>query len=362
MKQELWQLNSSMLVIFFLILSTSIIIKQTIPSLRLPKQLLLEIPTEEHKDIKIEDIYTNDLFETYVPTTAEEKQLINPIPEPRSHEALPLPAKLPVTLLPPLDIKLKGILFSSESMKNIALLEDETGKEQSYAVGEKIKDAQIAKIVPEKVIIFRNNGQQEIIYLKEKDEQIEGINEVNWSNTVNKVDDFEFTIDPSRFKTMVSSLGQLFEDLNLITAYKDDIPYGIRIGKLKEKTVGLVLGLREKDVITEVNNTKVIELKDRYQTLKSIVNTQINDEIIIKILRDKKNINLSYKLANLPLIKKSAFEKLRAQKAGLFKLNRDQERSENVRSFDRKHPINRQQILEEIRKRILENIKTKQIR
>ncbi len=354
MNQGLWQLNSAVLGLFIIVLLTNIIIKQTVPILPLSKIKEFQEIIEPKKYINLEFIYKEDLFNTY--KEQEKAKLITEIPEFKAPEETPIPQEKLPEFLPPLKIKLKGVLFSNHNSNNFALLEDEAGKELSYTIGNKIQDAQIAKITQDKVILLRSNGQKETMYLTTKDDKILGINEINWENTVKKIDNQKFEIDPIKFQIMVPSIGNLFNNLELITYYKQKQPIGLRVGRIKNKTTGYYLGLKDKDTILEINGINTANFKNRYKALISIIESKINDEIKAKILRKDKEIVVTYKLVNLPIIKESALEKLRAAKEGLFSLSRAQEQQQETRQFTKGHPEDRAQMLEDIKKNLLRNI------
>ena len=172
MKQPLWILTSTLLLVLIISIGLSVLLKQEPPKQR-KKGLHTEEIEDEKKETVInnENIYKYDIFDTYVskekgPT---KKSLLSPIPELQIPD-IPKP-KQPEKpkILPPLKATLKGTVLSTNEQKSIAMMTDETNKEAIYHVGEKIKDAQLIKVTKNRVVVIRSNGQHETIYLRKDD-------------------------------------------------------------------------------------------------------------------------------------------------------------------------------------------------
>jgi len=257
-------------------------------------------------------------------------------------------------------------MFSSDSSKSIVLLADETGKEESYALGEKIKDAQVIKISRDRIALLRENGQQETLFLRKDENRLKEAKE-KWLSIVKKVNQTDFEVDLENFKKEVPTLGDLLESLSLATAYENESAIGVRIGNINESNIGNVLGLETNDIIIAVNSINVATTEDRIEALSFMGKSKLDDEIILHIRRKQTPMMLSYKLTHLKPIKKPPFGKgpepdEAAIKAGLFKLSREQQRMQNQRKFTEKHTQkSRQETIEEIRRQLLENMKRRQL-
>ena len=172
MKQQLWILNSSLLLIFILTLLLNLLLQQTPPSIKVKRTTAREREMQTEIAIEgIENIYKYDLFgtfkkEAFVPSTRE---LVTPIPQPKPISPKPIKELAKPKFLPPLKIALKGIAFSSDENKSIGMIVDATKKEQIYHVGDTIKDAQIIKISKNRLTLLRANGQHETIFMKKED-------------------------------------------------------------------------------------------------------------------------------------------------------------------------------------------------
>ena len=122
MKQQLWILNSSLLTILILTIIANFLLQQEPPPFQ-PKIPFIEErkKAKELKPEEIENIYKYDLFDTFIKAEFAPliQKLVTPIPQPKSVPA-PTPPPLPkLEFLPPLNVSLKGIAFSSDLKLNI---------------------------------------------------------------------------------------------------------------------------------------------------------------------------------------------------------------------------------------------------
>ncbi len=309
-----------------------------------------------------EKIYLEDLFDTYAPTPDRDElpsriDLIPAMPAPEIQEP---PVPKDPEFLEPLTISLKGIMFSSEPDKSIALIADETGKETNYSVGESIKDAHIIKIDRERAILIRANGQQESLFLRVYEQPEKAAD--RWKRIVKKIDDTHFDVDIENFKTEVPSLGTLLQALSIATAYKNNQPIGLRVGEVAHTELGTSLGLQQQDIITKVQDHSVAQLEDRIAAFTQLDNLGYSDTLTITIQRDRKDIALTYKLARIEVPISPPFGKAPAVAAApdLFKPNRTQQRTAEQARHDMVQRIERDNAINEIRRRILENMKRRQ--
>lgn len=363
MKQQLWQLNSSLLAILLLILLLSVFIKKEAPIVKIAPLPITVFDIEEKPISKInfEKIYKNDLFDTYEERPEFPVSLITPIPEPKIPMAITMPPTKKPELLEPLKVTLKGILFSTgESNKSIALIEDETKKEQSYCLGEQIKDSQVIRIAKDRIVILRNNGQQEALFLRKEDNLLNLPKENRWAEIIKKIDENTFHINPSKFTEEIPTLGQLLETLDPATIYSKGKPIGVQLGQLNKNEITQNIGLQTKDIIFAINGINVTTPEKRYEVFEKIINSKIEDEIKIELKREGQNISLTYRLTTIEKPPSKFLGEAPPHKPELFKLNREQQREQQQRIFRQDHPKNREEIREKMRERLLENLKLRE--
>ncbi|MFH1461502.1 MAG: type II secretion system protein N [bacterium] len=369
MKHNLWIVNSSLLIIFGITLSLNQLLKQDVPILI--KKVITE--KEEKKTftptINIKKICEQDIFGTYSPTPISEpkqKELITPIPEYTPHKITPPIEQPKQEFVDPLKIKINGIISSSNEEKSIAMISDETNKEKTYRLGDKIIDGQIIKISKNKVILLRSNGQQEILLLRAEDKPGEKIPE-KWKYVIKKIDENNFNIDPKEFCKKIETLGQLIEEFALIPAYQKGNVIGMRVGNAKENQIASAFGLKKDDIIISINNINTSDTKDRIKIYDEAIQAQLGDKIEFVLSRNKQNLNISYKLEKIDKPKKKMFlqpattgedqtPKVEAQ----LKLSEEQEKEKRLREFEKTHRTPKQQdVIQDIRQRILESMKSR---
>lgn len=369
MKQNLWILNSSLLIILAITLLLNIFLKQEIPTLR--KKTVTDDVIKKKKVqpvINLEKIYKEDIFGTYStkPTPdPEPKDWIKPIPGYTPHKIIPPPAPYKQKFIEPLKIKISGIISSSIEEKNIAMIADETNKEKIYYTGGTIKDAQLIKITKNKVILLRTNGQQEIFLLRKEGKPGEVVPE-KWKYIIKKREENKFTLNPKEFSKKIQSLGQLIEEFSLIPAYKKGNIIGMRISKIKENEICSVFGLNKNDIIISINNINTANIKNRIKIYDSIIQSKLNDTIEVALKRNEQEIKISYKLQKIKKPTKKMFiqptttaDQTPTPEVKL-KLSRNQKREKKIKDFEKLHRTPKQQdIISDIRKRILKNMKSR---
>lgn len=366
MKQKLWILNSSLLIIFAITLLLNVFLKQEIPILRKKIISKEKVNKKIYKPIiNLEKIYKEDIFGTYYPTARPEptqKELVTPIPEYTPHKIIPIPAPHKQEFVEPLKIKISGIISSTNEERSIAMIADETNKEKIYHLGNKIKDGQLIKISKNKIVLLRSNGQQEIFLLRKETKPGEEVSE-KWKYIIKKIDENKFILDPKEFSKKIQSLGQLIEEFDLIPAYQKGNIIGMRIGTIKENEISSVFGLKKNDIIISINDLNTANTNNRIKIYDKIIEAKLNDIIKVALKRNDQDITISYKLEKIEKPSKRTFIQPATGEKQItpdtkLKISRDQERERSIRNFEKAHRTPKQQtIISDIRKRILNNMK-----
>ncbi|MBY0353083.1 hypothetical protein K2W90_01845 [Candidatus Babeliales bacterium] len=372
MKQQLWILNSSLLATFFAILVIAKLLKVEPPRVRMRRSFAEKI--EKKKETlpasSWEKIYQNDVFKTYVAKEfkPEKVSLVTPIPEPTSPEVKPAPEPKKQEFIDALNITLKGIIISSDELKSVVMIEDETQKEGLYHLGDKVKDAQIIKISRNRVVLLRANGQQEVFFLRKDDPELEldaqGMDK--WQYVVKKIDDTTYHVDPHNFKQAIDSLGNFIERASIVgTAYQKNVPIGIRVGALEKDELGHALGLQSYDIVLAINDMNTADVKNRIKIYDTITAMKLNSEFTVKLKRKEEDLVYTYKLSTISKAKKKIFtgkkpdeEGKKKEEAEKLKMSKTQERENLIREFRKRHPQNDQRsAIAKIRQRLLENLR-----
>lgn len=323
MRQLLWAVNSSLLLLFlsaqlvFFLLYTPI-----------PRRSSLEAETISVQDkklglvISIQKIYeANDLFGTYIPPViVQPKAVEDSIPKMPEAPAL-VPLQIPVekekVFIAPLAVTLKGIMYNyANPEKSIAIIQFQDSKEEiNYRVGQLISDAQILKIYPNRLILIRANGQQETLYLKEneaaRDMKLDMLK--NISDIVIPFYNNVYHIPVESFKLNIKTLAQFIDVLDLTTVYQKGKSIGCRVGKSGKDTLAFKLGLMKDDVIQQINGIPVTDITSRVLIYDHVIQKKIGDEISVKLDRSGKEIVLKYILSDSNMNKDSMLAKTQVQ-------------------------------------------------
>lgn len=304
MRHPFWILNSVLLFLFLIVLDFTFFSQYKVPSRRTiqPAKYVKPVP-KSITEVNIEKIYTNDLFDTYVepvPIPDVAKVPIITMPAPPSPHEVKIPRPPKPQFLEPLKVSLKGIMVTSDDeTKNRAIISDqETEKETMYKVGDKIEDAKLLRIMHNKVILVRSNGQQEILYLRERDTKLDPLYATltGWDSIAKKESDFNYIVYPQAFVTRVRSLGQFIDMLDLTTVFQQGKSIGTRVGYLSQNSLGIALGLQQGDIILSVNGMTATNTPNRIKIYRSIVSMHTDDIINVTLFREGEQENITYKL------------------------------------------------------------------
>jgi type II secretory pathway component PulC len=305
MKHPFWLVNDLLFIIFLTILGFIVISRQKPPSsVSLVPKAEIKLPKKAVSKIDLSKIYTNDLFETYqAPAPKEEIQIPKiTMPEPPTPKPVKVPLALPAKFLEPLQISLKGVITLSEEADNIAIIQDsKTSATKNYHVGDKIEDAQLIRILSNKIILIRSNGQQETLYVNQYDAELDQQLQIrsDWSSVVQKKGENNYLVDPITFVQSIPNLAEFIDKLNLITVYKKGKSIGCRVGILQPKSIGLALGLQPGDVIEAINNIPATTTDSRFEIYQNIISMDIGDIIEVSLIRNQESVVITYTLHQL---------------------------------------------------------------
>ncbi len=310
MKQPFWISNLALLFIFFIVLWFVFFMRVKVTARRsIEPDYNLDVEKKETRKIDISTIYQNDLFNTLQPE-------VKPIETPETSNQMPSAPEPLITMAPenpepqflePLPLTLTGIIVNTDETKNIAIIQDNrSSKQNNYKVNDEIEDAQIIRIFKNKVILVRSNGQQEILFVRQADIKDEN-KKIPLNQIVKKITENVYQIDPIKFANYVNNLGEFIESLDLITAYKQGVMVGSRIGKLEPDSLGIAMGLMPGDIIKSINGILADNTNNRYEIFKNISSLDENDDVNVEISRNDNSINLTYKIKKITL-KKPRYE------------------------------------------------------
>lgn len=305
MVKPFWVINSLLITLCFFTSLLIYLMRVTVP---VREDIEPTLYSMQHKEqnlaINIRHIYENDLFGTYIKQMPKINipEPIEPVPAPPTPQKIKIPEPPKPTFLEPLNITLKGIIIVGfDEQKNSVLIADnKTDQEVSYKIGDNIQDAQIIRIFNNKVILLRNNGQQEVLYLHENDAKSDPLfnSAAEWHTVVHRDDAVHFTVYPGPFIKRIENLPQFIEYLSLTTAYQKGEPVGARIGAIAMNSIGTYLGFAPGDIVLSVNTIPTATVQDRVTIYNQVVDGNLPKTITVTVLRNGKTIDLFYYIEN----------------------------------------------------------------
>ena len=310
MKSPLWIVTSALaivlvvLLIFIMYSMRTLFVQPDIASIKVAA--LPEVDKKREalpEDLSL--IYEeHDLFGTYHPSIVSVKPIdtLPVIPLPPARIPLDRRPKPPVQFLKPLPFKITGIIASTNEAKSqVSLLNTNTGKTESFKIGDKVSDAYILRIFSTKIIILRSNGQQETLYLysDEAKDDITKMQDLTWSDVIAKQNESLYLLNPSTFATRITSLATLIDMLDLTTASKDGKPLGIRIGKMEPTSLGFACGFRPGDVITKIMDIPPTSSSSRMKIFNTIASSDLGKQIPVEFVRNGSMGSTTFMLFNL---------------------------------------------------------------
>lgn len=299
MKQPLWIINSSLLLLLLIVGIFILVSREKAPARAVinPQPAAVEVPLER-PTINSKKIYEKDLFETYVvvptvkPSDVQLEMPKPPVARPPIVPALPAPI-----FLPPLNVTLKGIVtVSYDDSKNRAIIADNrTNQEGVYKTGDTLEDAQLMRIFSNKVVLVRSNGQQEVLYLREKDAKVDPMFAAlsGWAEVIHETRPGEYSVEPTSFVDKVKSLAQFIDMLDLTSVYKKGQNVGCRIGNIERDSLGIMLGLQSGDIIIRINNIPATDTAHRLKIYREVIKAADEGKpIVVEYLRRKMPMSL----------------------------------------------------------------------
>jgi len=321
MKSPLWIVNSSLLFLTLVVL-IYVLVPKKVSLHKIPLSVTAPLQTTftEISKVNIDHIYEHDIFGTYdmkpIITPSQASQ-IPTIPEPPKPIPLYVDAPAIPEFLPPLNFTLKGVILDEEETRSYAiLLNNATREEHLYKAGGKVEDAHIIKIMKEKVIVLRNNGQQETIYLSPEmlKKETYFVHNKAWSHIVQKIDDSSFAIDPTTFAHKIRTLANFIGFCDFTTAFKEGKNMGIRVGSTDQSGIVYAVGLEYGDIITSIMDISVNTTKGRVEAYQKVIGLPLDSSVKVSLLRKGALKSIAYKLVTIQETEKNKDKKPLEQK------------------------------------------------
>ncbi len=302
MRQPLWLINSSLLVFFICTWLGVLLLEETpVSPARIMPEKPAATPEQEPPKVSIARIYENDLFGTYTPQPKPEvkkPEIQTQPPQPPQPQPAPQITRKEPSFLDPLAVTLKGIIFTNHEEETRAIIADNASQEETlYSVGDGVKDADIVYIGKDKVILMRSNGQQETLFLTQKEAQDSPgypTHTTQWSNIITQLGENAYRVDPQAFAQAVPHLAYFIDELDMTTAFENGKAYGVRIGAIGSDSIGAALGLQPDDIITEIDGIAPTTPQQRVTIYQKILTDRTEGPVQVTLVRDGQTYTQTY--------------------------------------------------------------------
>ena len=156
-----------------------------------------------------------------------------------------------------LKLELKGTI-TGDPKHSFAIIEDNDKKKQDlYRLNDTIKDAKLVKILEDKVIILRN-GQEEALLMAFEDTMPDRkFLKKKAARSVERISGTKYRLDREAVTDAMGDLTQFMSQLSLKPHYVSGKPAGFQISKIKPGSLISKMGLRNGDVIKNINNMTI---------------------------------------------------------------------------------------------------------
>ena len=305
MRHPFWIINSSLLLLLLISLGFVVFSRPTIPKPKTVKVKTVSHSTKTVGTINVAQIYNNDLFDTYheVIKAPVEPDYTKPIPRPPSPTAVTIPEEPKQPFLPPLGVTLKGVMMVSDESMNIAVIADnKTKKDENYKIGDPIEDSQVVRILNNRVVLIRSNGQQETLYLTDKDVLTDPAfidDSDDWAHLIKKISDNHYLLDPHAFSALVPNLAHFIDIFDLTTVYKEGKSIGCRIGKVTQSSLGAAMGLQSYSIIKKIADVPATTTDERLKIYEKLTSLEMGSSFDVEISENNQDTSMTFKLHDL---------------------------------------------------------------
>lgn len=301
-RQPLWIINCILLGLFSFGLGLILLWQPTIPKpINITAKPVISQP-KSVAPINTQSIYENDLFKTIDSSQEVESQdELASLPTPPGYQDFKPRSNHKPAFLEPLPITITGIMAFEDELDRRAIIMDNRSKiETIYKIGDDLEDAQIIRILRNKVVIVRANSQQETLFLREQDaiKELEAI-DPNWSNILTYLEPNKYQVNLEEFIAQVTGLAQVLDALNLITAYQDGVAIGVKVGSGTSSPLVEAAGLQAGDIIKTINGIEVAGVDQRVAAYQNVIDTETK-LVTLELIRQGQPLTIIYQLRPNP--------------------------------------------------------------
>ena len=189
-----------------------------------------------------------------------------------------------------LRLDLKGTVIGSDGSERVAVIEDQqTRKQGLYREGDRIRNALIKSILRNNVVI--NTGTRDEVLTIDPEQRSNGAQP--GPRAVNGEDGEPTTLSREFLDSALEDLGAVLESVAIRPQRLPDGNTGFRVTRIRPNSVFAKLGLRNNDVVAELNGAP---MQSQGELLETIQGLQSGEEVAISVRRGSRMTSLRYRV------------------------------------------------------------------
>jgi general secretion pathway protein C len=189
-----------------------------------------------------------------------------------------------------LRLNLKGTVIGSDGTERVAVIEDQqTRKQGLYREGDRIRNALIKSILRNNVVI--NTGTRDEVLTINPEQRSNGA--LAGPGAVNGEAGEPTTLSREFLERSLEDLGDVLESVTIRPQRLPDGSTGFRVTRVRPNSVFAKLGLRNNDVVAELNG---VPLQSQGELLETIQGLQSGEEVELSVRRGSRMTSFRYRV------------------------------------------------------------------
>jgi general secretion pathway protein C len=228
-------------------------------------------------------------------------------------EAVSAPAPPPPVITKPLNLKLWGVSINTDGNSH-CIIEDLTAHKQDvYGVGSSVPGPATVKQIEWERVVLDRGGAEEVLELAQPGlpggaaapggrpaPQVAAVpapapapapNPGGGNPHIQQVSDNEYNIDRAEIDQQLDNVNQLFTQIRAVPHFDGGKSTGFRLFAIRQGSVFDQIGLRNGDIIEQINNEDISDPQKALEMFQRLRNANL---INLSILRNKESKNLTY--------------------------------------------------------------------
>jgi len=197
-----------------------------------------------------------------------------------------------------IDAQLMGTIVMKPDTASLAMIQLNSNKTITpYGIGDQLLDAKIEVIEPEYVWIRRNNQLEVLRLFGEKNEtgktSAKPKSKGDDDSGVSKSGKDKYTVDQEVFDELLQNPEKLYTQIRATEHKKDGEVDGYRVSGIRRKSIFYKLGIKNGDVIHNVNGMPLTNLNEAMKAFESL---QSSRDFNFDITRRRKKRTMEYEV------------------------------------------------------------------